>query len=396
MSIAAYREPELAPTVRDCLDKAKHPDRLRFGICWQHTPDETLPEWMAGDQFRIIDVDAGASGGANWARAQVEGLWQDETWYLQLDAHHRFSQDWDAFLVAEIGRTGSARPILTTYGPPYSPGLEDPAGEPMSMAFREFTPDGLAMFLPAPVPGWRERTSPRPARFASAHLLFAASSLITDVPSDPDLYFTGDEGILAVRAFTHGYDLFEPSRVVVWHQYVREGQPKHWDDHVGAAARPAWYELDEVSRAKMRRIVTESDGLGAVRTLADYEAYAGISFRHRVVQDYTHRNLDAPNPPAEPDWPCDVVRPERVPGITWDSSGDRHVATIPGPTPRRRELNSSGALLVELADGRHSVRGIAGYLRAAHGLGHDLAPMVLDFYTEAFTVGLVSWEDHCG
>jgi hypothetical protein len=399
VSIAAYREPELVPTVRDCLDKARHPERLRFGICWQHTPDETLPDWMAGEQFRIIDVDAGASGGANWARAEVQRLWQGEEWYLQLDSHHRFSQDWDSFLVEEIARTGSDRPVLTTYGPPYSPGDEDLVDEPMSMVFREFTHDGLAMFMPAVVPGWQERTSPRPARFASAHLLFAGSSFIADVPCDPDLYFTGDEGILAVRAYTHGYDLFEPSRVVVWHQYVRTGQPKHWDDHVGGAG-PAWYELDGASRAKLRRTVTDSDpdgnGLGAVRTLADYEAYAGISFRHRVVQDYTRRNLDAPNPPTDPDWPCDVVRPERVPELAWETSGDRHVAVVPGPDPLRRELNSSGALLVELADGRHSVREIAAYLSAVHQLRDDPALALLDFYSEACSAGLVTFEDHHG
>jgi len=115
-----------------------------------------------------------------------------------------------------------------------------------------------------------------------------------------------------------------------------------------------------------------------------------------VVQDYTRQNLDAPNPPTAPDWPCDVIRPERVPGITWETSGDRHVASILGPRPGRRELNSSGALLVELADGGHSVREIAAYLRAAHQLDDDPALAALDFYTEARSAGLVTWEDHHG
>lgn len=397
MSIAAYREPELVPTVRDCLDKARHPERLRFGICWQHAPEETLPDWMSGEQFRIIDVDAAASGGANWARAQVMTLWRDEPWYLQLDSHHRFSAGWDAFLLEEIARTGSERALLTSYGPAYQPGDRDLLDVPMSMAFREFTPDGLAMFVPQALPGWQERTGPRPARFVSAHLLFAPSSFITDVPADPELYFTGDEGILSVRAYTHGYDLFEPSRVVVWHQYVRAGDPKHWDDHDGTAAAPAWHELDAASRAKLRRLVTGSDGeshgLGSVRTLADYEQYAGISFRHRVVQDYTHRNLDAPNPPADPDWPCDVIHPARSAELTWGVAGDRYTAAA-GASPY--ELNSSGALLVELADGQHSVREIAAYLRQAHGLEDDPARDALEFYTEACSAGLVTWEDHHG
>ena len=398
MSIAAYREPELVPTVQDCLDKAQRPERLRFGICWQHTPDETLPAWMAGEQFRIIDVDAGASGGANWARAQVMSLWQGEEWYLQLDSHHRFSRGWDAFLVEEIARTGSDRPVLTTYGPPYDPGVDDPLDEPMSMLFREFTPDGLAMFMPATVPGWQDRTSPRPARFASAHLLFAPSSFIADVPYDPELYFIGDEDprgpcvhprlrplravarrrVAPVRAQRRPQALGRPRRRVRRPRLVRarRGEPREAATH-------------------RRRRETDS-GLGSVRTLADYEAYAGISFRHRVVQDYTRRNLDAPNPPADPHWPSDVIFPERVPGIAWEPSGDRHVASIPAPNPGRRELNSSGALLVELADGKHSVREIATYLRAAHQLGEDPTLAILDFYAEACSVGLVTWEDHHG
>jgi hypothetical protein len=49
-------------------------------------------------------------------------------------------------------------------------------------------------------------------------------------------------------------------------------------------------------------------GLGEVRTVRDYEDYAGVSFRHRRVQDYTRLGGEPPNPPVEPDWPervCD-------------------------------------------------------------------------------------------
>jgi prolyl 4-hydroxylase len=123
------------------------------------------------------------------------------------------------------------------------------------------------------------------------------------------VYFTGEEITLAVRAFTHGYDLFEPSRIIVWHQYVRADQRKHWDDHLGDGS-PAWHERDAASRTKVRRLFEEPDfgpfGLGTERTLEDYEAYAGLSFRHHQLQDYTRHNLEPPNPPASPDWPTRV------------------------------------------------------------------------------------------
>ena len=36
IQIASYRDKELRPTVKDSLEKATYPERLTFGICWQH------------------------------------------------------------------------------------------------------------------------------------------------------------------------------------------------------------------------------------------------------------------------------------------------------------------------------------------------------------------------
>ena len=33
--IASYRDPELIPTLRDCIEKSDNPDNLVFSICWQ-------------------------------------------------------------------------------------------------------------------------------------------------------------------------------------------------------------------------------------------------------------------------------------------------------------------------------------------------------------------------
>ena len=133
------------------------------------------------------------------------------------------------------------------------------------------------------------------------------ASFVQDVPYDPELYFLGEEITLAVRAFTHGYDLFHPARHIVWHEYTRAGRAKHWDDHTHeSGSLVAWYERDAASLAKARRLLTEPwegrDGVGNVRGVADYEAYAGVSFRHRRVQDYTRLNREPPNPPADPYW----------------------------------------------------------------------------------------------
>jgi hypothetical protein len=228
-------------------------------------------------------------------------LWDGEDWYLQLDSHHGFVSGWDTALLQQASATESPRPVLSTFGAPFSPDSEERTpGRATRIEFGSFTEEGDVLARA----GWLTGDSTRPvrARFASGHFLFAPGSFVEAVPYDPDLYFLGEETALAVRAFTHGYDLFHPGVPILSHEYTRANRPKHWDDHVRSnGIAIAWHERDAVSRAKIRRLLHEPSigqyELGAERTLADYEAYAGVSFRERRIQDYTLRHLEPPNPP---------------------------------------------------------------------------------------------------
>jgi Glycosyltransferase (GlcNAc) len=301
ISVAAYRDPELLPTLADCLEKARHPERLYFGICWQFGAEEQ-PIWFAEKRFRVLSVDWRESKGACWARAEIMKLWDGEEWYLQLDSHHKFVKDWDVRLLRQARKTRSGKPILTTYAPHYAPGKPILDSDPTRMEFDVFTEDGIALFRAGSIPDWQSLSRPIRSRFISAHFLFAPSSFIVDVPYDPTLYFLGEEITLAVRAYTHGYDLFHPSETIVWHEYTRNGRPKHWDDNADTFAR-----LDGPSRIRARSLLLDGEGdpfgLGTVRTVAEYEAYAGISFRYLCCQDFTRQNFEPPNAPREPDWP---------------------------------------------------------------------------------------------
>jgi hypothetical protein len=309
ISIAAYRDPQLVPTIEDCLRHARHPEDLRFGICWQHGPEEDALPFAGDPRFRILDVDWRESRGACWARAAIMKLYRGEDWFLQLDSHHRFVPDWDVRLIEQAARTGSAKPVITTYATPFNPEApDDKSDEPMQMNIDRFTPDAVILFRPGGIADWKNRPTPVRARFLSAHLLFAPGTFVHDVPYDPDLYFIGEEITLAVRAFTHGYDLFHITETVVWHEYTREyREHKHWSDHRKAnGVEVEWYDRDRASLDKVRRFLEEPHvgpfGCGTARTFAEYEAYAGVNFRRRRSQDYTRRFLEPPNPPMPADW----------------------------------------------------------------------------------------------
>lgn len=299
ISIASYRDPQLVPTVIDCLRKARYPRDLTIGICWQHGADETLP-FFDDSQFRILDIPWYASAGACWARSEIMRLWDGEDYFLQIDSHQRFVRDWDLKLLTYAGSVGSAKPLLTTYPTPFTPidgHVLSPV--PWRINFKEFTAEGIPTFCAGPIPDWQAMTRPLHARSIAAGFLFAAGTFVEEVPYDPDLYFFGEEISLAVRAFTWGYDFFHPSEVILWHEYNRKGFPKHWGDHVGSqGVEVEWWERDAMSRAKvssfLRDPVTGPLGCGTFRTSSQYEDYAGINFQGRYAEAYTRQNLEPP------------------------------------------------------------------------------------------------------
>jgi hypothetical protein len=323
IQIAAYRDPELVPTIKDCLDKAKYPDRLRFGICWQHEVtdswDSELLEFKNDPRFKIIDVRWNNSKGACWARNSIqEQLYDGEEYTLQLDSHHRFAQDWDETLIGwikDLQAKGHKKPILTAYATPFNP--EKHRGRQhdnllekdhaLYLEFDRFTPEGCVFFKPHYIDGsnfwagngkgFHELTSAIPCRFFSAHFAFSIGDMVREVPHDPNYYFHGEEISIAMRSFTHGYDLFSPHRTVIWHEYTREYRiHKHWVDHVDANKNNLvdginWYDRNNISHHRNRVLFDmESDpnivfgkyGIGTVRTLADYEAYAKLDFKRRA------------------------------------------------------------------------------------------------------------------
>jgi hypothetical protein len=141
---------------------------------------------------------------------------------------------------------------------------------------------------------WDDKTRPLPARFYSAHFAFSIGDFAREVQHDPNYYFHGEEISIAVRAFTHGYDLFHPHKIYCWHEYTRKGRTKQWDDD------PSWNTKNDGCHLRNRKLF-EMDGykrdidfgkygFGKVRTLRDYEKYSGLSFSKRAIQQRVKDN----------------------------------------------------------------------------------------------------------
>lgn len=304
LAVPAYRDPDLVPTVENCIANAVRPGALRFGICWQRDPSDPMLPFAGDRRFRFLEYDWHESKGIGWARAECMSLFGGEDFYLQLDSHHRFVPEWDEKLIRCAELTGSSKPVLTSFAMPFS--ARDPDVVPTELPTMNFGRwDGnMPLFRPGIIAASKRLARPIRARSISAHFCFSIGDFVRDVPCDPELFYYGaDEITVAVRAFTSGYDLFHPPEPILSHAYAgaRADRNTYWGDHAD------WWKQSNPSKARVAEFLTnphtEQFGCGTERTMADYEAYAGLSFRHCRAQNYTHMNEEPPNPSSAPDWP---------------------------------------------------------------------------------------------
>ena len=75
-------------------------------------------------RFNIIDIDYKDSRGACWARHHIQKFYDNETYSLQLDSHHRFIKNCDEECIKMYKlaiKQGYPKPLLTTYIGSYFP-----------------------------------------------------------------------------------------------------------------------------------------------------------------------------------------------------------------------------------------------------------------------------------
>lgn len=285
VQMPAYRDSELEATLRDLFAKAAEPEALRVAVLWQRAPGDRLSAAVRTQPgLELIEVPYTESRGCNWARSVLQRGWRGEPYTLLLDSHHRFVRGWDQMSIDQLAaarRGGARRPLLTAYLPPYQPDT-DPRGRrnvPYKIYPLEWQNGMLLRVTSYPIPFWRRLRAPIAADFVSLHFLFTDGAFNRDVLFDPHTYFVGDEVATSVRAFTSGFTLVHPHRVLGWHCYDRASRVTHWTDH------EEWQAQNARSLARVRRLFggrwRGRHGAGPVRSVADYEAHTQLKLLRR-------------------------------------------------------------------------------------------------------------------
>jgi hypothetical protein len=276
VQVPEYRDRELDSTLDDLFAKASRPQRLRVAVLSQRTADDPpvrVPPRRTG-AVEVLQVPADDSRGPNWARRCLQDRYAGEEYTLLIDSHLRFVPGWDALAVAMLDglRGDHDAPVLTAYLPAYRPRSSLGLGRSPYKIYPLGRQAGVLTRLTSfPLAGSERLEAPIVAEYLSLHFAMATGAILEEVPHDPEVYFFGDEVAYGARAFTHGWDLFHPHRVLGWHAYDRTTRTPHWDDH------PDWGEHHQETVGRLRRLFTGDPSLsqwrGRARSMADYEQH---------------------------------------------------------------------------------------------------------------------------
>ncbi|MDB5752932.1 MAG: hypothetical protein JWP65_3353, partial [Ramlibacter sp.] len=237
--------------------------------------------------------------GPCWARALAMTLYDGEEWFLQLDSHMDFDPGWDTRLVQQARALGAPARGLAISSYPNAFVLEGgrPVRRPTTSGALAHVLKPRASFAPDhPVLPFEAHPvatqQPVPGFHLGAGCLFAPGRLVQALPYDPWFYFHGEEQALALRLYTHGWDLFHMPGLPVHHLYNNgesgaPPRPMHWDAAQDSEREVGWWTLEQRSRARLAALVAGQDlgvfGLGGERSLADYAAFSGIDYAARTL-----------------------------------------------------------------------------------------------------------------
>ena len=285
VSIASYRDSECMNTIKDLFAKAKNPSRIFIGVVEQnsakHTEQCVPTDFQYHDNVRKISIPNGEAKGPCYARYLCSTLYRNESYFLQIDSHSTFTQDWDVKAIGSLKKCPAAKPILSGY--PHDDAAYDinEAAVPV-LCDSSWNGDGLPQLKAVVKSKEAVGDTPKPIPFTSGGFLFAPGSLVREVPYDPTLHhlFQGEEILYTARAWTSGYDIFTSPVNIVLHKYTRKDEPKFWNDI------PNWKADQQKAAKRVRQILAletphitpgqDPYGLGSKRTIQQYWDFAGL------------------------------------------------------------------------------------------------------------------------
>lgn len=277
VSIASYRDPDLINTVTDAWEKAKNKDNISFCVVSQ-AEDFEHPNLSFVPRINYHKYHWKKSLGVCWARnIAIHNC--DSDYILQIDSHTRFPMHWDSIIEYQYSKSISFwgdRIILTQY--PYEFVRKNDKDSIIELPHKLKTYPVWDKKRDQVVIGknWNkvEDTEHGDEVFHFAGgCSFASNSMMKEILPDPEIYFSGEEISLAIRAYTRGIRLITPGRNFAYSNYSRDtGRKLHWQDHSQSSY------VNKKSLNKVKKILSgEVEGFWGIESRPLYRQFLKLN-----------------------------------------------------------------------------------------------------------------------
>lgn len=289
VEIAAYRDPELLNTVKSALIQADNPDRISFAICYQSDDLTNYNELTKIKNCKIKYLKESEAKGSCYARYLCQQMIEDEKYIYQIDSHMRFVKHWDNKLIEELLSLNDEKACISFYPPncteemmkmPLDDKTFDNPGSGGIMytnGFRENESRFLACQSYLISDKQQEILTKNP--FISAGNFFSFAKIHKEILHDPEMYFYGDEMPMAIRYYTHGWNNYCGGKSYIYHNYHRKGQSFPKNSNIDGEQK----RFERLLNINNENYDMGEFGLGKERSVKDFEKFAGIDFKNRIV-----------------------------------------------------------------------------------------------------------------
>lgn len=125
VSVAAFNDRWLQQTIDTAISKAANPKRIFFGV-WEHRTDYNFVLDGAGNQnIKHARLNYPHILGVGFARLNALAMYSGQDFFLQVDAHMIFNDDWDNILIKRYlevaADTNNKKIIFSSFVPWWKP-----------------------------------------------------------------------------------------------------------------------------------------------------------------------------------------------------------------------------------------------------------------------------------
>ncbi len=280
VSIAAYCDTQIFPTLKNMHEEAWSLDRIEIGICLQDYNDVLEKLLIAYPKLKIKHVLPDETLGLGWARDVLKTeIYKNEDYFFQIDSHSRFKKNWDNILVNQHRSLPTSKSIITTHPNHFN----IPDAEKEYLQKDRNVPLIVERFLneneydnrcrPGNLKHIKKHEM-QEGKYCGGGFLFAPKEWVMDVRVPHNIFFNGEEDYMTFQGYLKGWTIYVPSEAVIWHNYNYKNED---------TGEPYKVTVNKIKRLQKDESVFHINQLlfkeRHERTLEECESYFDIKFR---------------------------------------------------------------------------------------------------------------------